>query len=226
MKTTIVIEDGRVSIQVDDGEPVLVQSAISEKPVSDTPQLTSTIADTPPAPAKKPINAGPPPEKPTINATATCLNCGDAIRAGSKYCKKPECKKAQTKANNDRYRLAKGLNVGGGRGRKKHNAAGQFEMEAKDDTPPLWKDAPPAEPVYRSNCCDAVVEVSGGEDEPDEGGTRFYVCRGCGQTCDVHELPFEDPWDCGACRANGRLCRLHHVMDAEGKTPPAVRHQV
>ena len=37
---------------------------------------------------------------------------------------------------------------------------------------------------------------------------------------DEEAAAFTDPWDCGRCRTDGRVCRFHRSMEASGNKPP------
>lgn len=217
MKTTIVIEDGRVTVQVDDQQPISVKTS---PPAKQGPKVPDGPVYTPPAEISPPDNR-------------TCEECGGPMNGRppiAKICGKPECKKARVKKQNEAARRKAGQNVGVGRGRgRRPIVAGhdQYGHEPEKHQP-LHEDAPPAKTYTRSKCCEAKVEVAGGEDEPYEGGTRHYVCLACMNACDTYEYtpPFEDPWNCGACRTNGRLCRMHASMEADGKKAPQYVHQL
>ncbi len=229
MKTTIVIEDGRVTVQVDDQQPISVKTSPLAKPplkAPDGPVSTPPAETSPPAEVAIPIvgtvDAGngdvhmnPPADD------RKCEICEGPLPPGShklvKVCS-DECRKKKQRAYAARHYQKKN-------GKAAPAPQGK-QFETTDTTPRLADDAPPAKTSTRSKCCEAKVEVAGGEDEPNEGGTRHYVCLACMNACDTYEYtpPFDDPWDCGACREISRLCRLHHSLEQSGHTPPKFRH--
>lgn len=232
MKTVITIEDGRVTIQVDDEAPILVKPSLLKDPVISKPQATNPpapIVVVKPAVPVKPIEPVRPAVIPKETAPATpvrnCMFCGDDIsdrHPAAVKCGKDECKKAYIKYANDKATKSRGGVPGGKRGRPvRTNLDKSPASFSYEKIPGLAENAPPAETFTRSKCCDAKAEVLGGEDEGNDGGTRHYVCLACMRACDTYEYtpPFTDDWNCGACRSIGRLCRLHHSMEVDGKRP-------
>lgn len=221
MKTVVTVEDGRVTVQVDDGQPVLVKSAIQEKPVTSKPEFTSPPQE---AAIKTPISPTPPALKGGLTPPESrkCQYCGTDISHRikiAKICDSPECKKRRIKEQNERHRQKLGKAVGVGRGRRKMADPGKFELGEEPKHKPLTEDAPPAKSEERSKCCEATVRVVG--DSFGEG-TNHYVCNGCGNACDVVQVipPFVDEYNCGACRALGRFCRMHARLKEEGYQLP------
>lgn len=203
---------------------------VANAPVDDTqrtPDLDLVRTEHPLAPTYSPrINGGgniasrPMPAstvlvRPTI--PRRCEVCNDDIshlHFKSKICKKPECKKAKVKAQNEKSRLKAGRFVGVGTGRaarSKQSMGKQFEQNTA--VPRLADEAPPAKSYTRSRCCEAKVEY--------DTDTLGHRCLACMNECEVYEYipPFVNVWDCGACLEAGRLCRLHASMEAEGKKP-------
>lgn len=43
---------------------------------------------------------------------------------------------------------------------------------------------------------------------------------------DKEAAAFKDPWNCGRCRTDGRVCRFHRGMEASGNEAPANAHQL
>lgn len=266
MKTTIVIEGGRVTIQIDEADPVLVQSTMPAKPVTGLVEHTSPPtpqgSDTPsglvpekPAeispPTGRVIKMTPKPSKPEhkkpesstdlSNTLPTepaakdidvptkpkrfCVNCGDDVshmHVLTKYCKKPECKKAQSKAGNDAYRIKKGHTPGAPRKPREQKNQDVWGNDHENTVAPLSKDAPPAKTTTRSKCCEGKVEYYRDADTDQ----RLARCLACMNDCQTYEYtpPFEDTWNCGACRTVGRLCRMHFKLEEDGKKPPQYRN--
>jgi hypothetical protein len=105
MKTTITIENGKVSVQVDDGQPVQVETVKSASHVkSVVPPPVEVTND-------KSINSKPMAADVPETSGRSCQFCDvDLSASGSraKICKKPECKKAQGRIYAQRYAAKKG----------------------------------------------------------------------------------------------------------------------
>ena len=222
MKTTIVIEDGRVTVQVDDEQAVVVKP-VDKGGVQIEPPLAKS------KPEHKIAQSSTDLSNPLPTDDRKCEECGGPMTGRppiAKICARPECKKSRAKKQNEEMRRRRGQNVGVGRGRGRRAQKPADDWgHGNDETPMLTQTAPAQDPEYLSKCHDAKVRVGGGEDEPDEGGTRYYVCLACENACDVYPKPFDDPWNCGACRGHGRLCGLHFNIERDGKLPPVFVHQ-
>lgn len=274
-KVHIVIEDGRLEILVNDGDPVVVQAAPQEPSETSGPDSEKPAGTSPPEPflvrvehplaptyqpetpvddrVKKAVDLGvaiaehvatnggvpvddtqhlpphvngggnissrPMPADKVISPAPTkryCDICGDDIsnlHFKRKLCLKPECKKAKVKAANEKSRRARGATVGGGSKPSQPVSLGK-QFERNDAKPRLADTAPPAQTYLRSKCCEAKTEA-------DENLLSGHRCLACMNECVTYEYtpPFQDLWDCAACREAGRFCRLHAAMDAEGRKP-------
>lgn len=152
----------------------------------------------------------------------TCANCGADISYMDKralYCRKPECVKEKRRAYNKKYRASIGQAVGVGRGhgvarQKTKDGKPRDQLQPNDAVPRLADEAPPAQTYLRSKCCEAKTEA-------DSNLLSGHRCLACMNECVTYEYtpPFQDLWDCAACREAGRFCRLHASLNKDGAKP-------
>lgn len=201
--------DDRVKKAVDLG--IAIAEHVANAPVDDTQR----------PPFARDIDVPNKPER-------TCTNCGGDISYMDKralYCRNPECVKEKRRAYNSKYRASLGQAVGVGRGhgvaRQKTKAGNPREqLQPNDAIPRLADEAPPAQTYIRSKCCEAKTELV--EADPAEPDNRpFRRCLACMNECETYEYtpPFQDLWDCAACREAGRFCRLHAALNKDGSKP-------
>ena len=91
----------------------------------------------------------------------------------------------------------------------KKNQAADSEGNPTPDSPlpegMWWCIHHKAQMPHRSPDCPLI------EDAPEKRAT------------DEEAAVFTDPWDCGRCRTDGRVCRFHRSMEASGHKPPRIR---
>jgi hypothetical protein len=194
MKTIIEIENGKISIEVDDGQEIKQEIKLEPArviaPADDLPDLIPCVVcgskfkpivkhvnrrgyceEHVPEELKSQLPIGKEPPLPKSNEKKICEQCGKSffplkhVAARARYCSKA----CRYEANN-RPDLAKNL-------RNK-----EAEKEAQNE----------------------VVEVV--------------------KAADTRRSEFVDRWNCGMCRNAGDLCLLHEKMEKDGKKPPKYNH--
>ena len=144
----------------------------------------------------------PKPEKPdkdTETSSELKLEGPAPRKKAIKTCAKPGCGKQFEGANRQMYCD------------EHKTGAGKVQAAAPDGSPtadtPLpegmwWCVHHKSQQPHRSPDCPLI------EDEPEKPATREEA------------TVFMDPWDCGRCRIDGRVCKFHRGMEATGHKPP------
>ena len=202
MKTTITVENGLVTIQVDDGEPVAVVPAKAPKmPHKGNPASRLNVRD-------------------YLPESKACLVCGTPFkpaRYDSRFCSKKCTTKYHNQKNRKKTKLAKiapEVEVKW----CKHCKAHTTHDSAHHPQPPVKAEVPkPLNPGPEFH--------PGFEKTPEELKTwkppKAIIERRDGTRQEVAKPgEFADPWNCEMCRNAGDLCDMHAKMQAEGKQPP------
>lgn len=235
MKVTIVIENGKVSVEVDDGQ------AINPKTV----EMPGSTIMFEPLPSQKLAEGAADfvhhePEKPHEPKEAIhkkgeparrCIYCNDVIESASKaakVCKKPECKKAQQREYTRKWAEKKGL-------------VAKIVPAKPVEKPPVKPEFLPGhektnDEIESWRPTESTPEKTNVNDKP-AGADWFCIhCKkwgmhkspDCPFVDHAHpatrqresDEPFDDPWNCQMCRNEGHLCDLHDRLDKDGKKPP------
>ncbi len=223
MKTVVTVEDGRVTIQVDDKQPIELPSS---PPVNDTrgemPHLHGLIAN------EKP-RAFPPITNDELSmGKAIGLDAAGVARAKAEM--RPERKPAvapppatpvervqpETRPTerscevcgediSHLHKLARICQSPECIKQKRKEANARYLGKPLPGRAGLVEILPPTPPVPRRIVEDEAAETQAAMDKQRAG--------------------FSDPWNCGMCQNAGDLCVMHENMTAQGKTPPKYVHQ-
>jgi len=210
VKTTIVIESGKVTVTTDDGkEPLVVPynklphtegSSLIRPDV--IPLRSEGFKETGSDPVKTNILTPRPPFR-DRDGSQTCLNCHEPIigkRKDSKYCDKPECKKVQKAEYMKRWH-------------EKHSGNNTDTNKA-----PIGVSTPreewPEDQVTKS------VDWPPKPKLPEPAPTATLDLGDQGKVS-------IDPWDCQMCRDGvDDRCDFHRRMELAGRTSPFVQKKV
>ena len=208
MKTSIIIEDGRISIQIDDGKTVSVPSSSGTlpAPVEPEPPVVEAKKTEPASESVIPdklVSVVPVNDKPG----RTCQICGDDITGLSrvaKICRRPECKRA---------RQAQYVDKSSAKGKSKEQSVSYCRYCKAWTTHDSSNHAVVASSLLK------LEERTEGEpwspkvsDLP-EGATPVT------HEPDAAPYLFEDRWNCDACRRRSATCPFHISMEEDGKKP-------
>ncbi len=224
MKTIITVEDGKVTVEVDDSVPVKVETS-PPKPTTRFEKLQKGgLVETKPSentevklvgsntyvPTKKPAIQEPVKpavlDKPTPEER-TCEICGDDISdlyKTAKICRKEECRREKNRQYARDYW-------------RKHE---EGKPKSTITRPVVIKRQPtqPKQPEFLPGYEKSPEEVEElrpkafnlPESLPQPGVSKIVISS-----------DFPDPWDCGRCRTAEKLCSLHQSMEDDGLEPPA-----
>lgn len=190
MKTVITIEDGRITVSVDDQAPVVHESASPSLPILESHYgiggsiRSEAAVDT--APKDLPEDEREEPANKTVlpPATRTCAECGagiDHLSKRSTICGSDKCKKAKAA----RYQR-------------------EYFAKSKPQTvkPSLMPQDDPPTKVEGAQYIESV--------KPGIAPLMTHHANGT----------FLDPWDCQMCRNGGVVCDFHRRMTISGTRPP------
>jgi len=235
VKTLITIENGKISVQVDDNSPVDVQTSplryrdqygvVAEFPLP-------TVADTTIKPRPSVMD---PPTTESVSQSVTkksrargkaktpkaaelvardCVQCGDDISKldkRRKLCLKPECQKEYNrqyaKKWNEAHYVPK-TSV-----KAKNGPVVVTKPKARQETSPT-----PVTPQF----------MPGHEKSPEEIEAWRPKSSNLPESMPAHgslhkqqtASTFDDVWNCAACRSDEKLCNLHQRMTDDGSVPP------
>ena len=224
MKTTITIENGKVSVQVDDNQPTQVKT--SPPPIilqGSEPEIKRTsIKDRVP---EAPKHIQKPIEKPVLDKPAAgdrkCAICGDDIShldKRSTICKKPDCIKSQKRIYMQRWAEKKRSGTVPPKQEEEQKVDWCKHCQAYTTHDSDHHPKPKVEPQFMPGHEKSAAEIedwrpktTGIDDKPVPRGTIQHTPALDG---------FPDPWDCDACRRRSHLCPLHQGMTDDGKEPP------
>lgn len=130
----------------------------------------------------------------------TCAHCGDKFMGHNraKYCEKHRDPAARTETKTERHDPYKTHDMGAG------PAGPQPEGHWWCLHHKSWQ-------THKTPECPKLDEE---DKSPAERANEAAKAAGVGPE-------FTDPWNCGRCRTEAKLCRMHRSMAASGQQPPA-----
>lgn len=227
MKTTITIENGKITVQVDDQLPAVV--------VKQTPILPDIVYSN----SKPTVEPATPKVLDYLPTAKDCEVCGTSFkppRYDSRFCSKKCATKFYNKAHRDKVKSAKPE-------KKppeddsvmycKHCKAYTTHYSADHPSPGVVSPTPAPlteEPAFLPGFEKSDEELESWK--PREFPTPTPVpnvnkgfptdSAKVEAMMDEQRADFDDPWNCGMCRNAGALCLMHEKMTADGKVPPKI----
>lgn len=217
MRTTIIIENGKVSVSVDDSSPTIIQklrgggdsneAAAHPEPKSAAPHhKRPKVVESKPVPTK---NGG---------VKRTCEICGDDITTldkRRKICQKSTCIKEKNRVFMQKWWAKKRGKSAAEPAKVEEKQVGYCKHCQAYTTHDTAHHIVP-KPVFLPGHEKTPEEIESWRPKPantDDSPVKYA-------DTDIPASDFTDPWDCDACRRRSHLCPLHQSLSDDGKTPP------
>jgi hypothetical protein len=191
VKTIITIEDGKVTVQVDDGDAAVVQGSVT------APIIATPAADVKPDEADRPAQP-PAPKPPVVETKRTVLSPAPANDCG--FCRR----------RGEPCVRHGGQRAGAGNSKAAEPRVPIAIEPAQDIKVTRSEVAEARQNITRGKGVDEAFEKTPAF-KPTDNRPEVRVFDG---------TRFLDPWNCEQCRGLHRLCGLHKYMHDSGKKPP------